>query len=282
MPKAPDPDTVSDTLSRKVLTLLEKHGAMFTSDLEQESGLLRPQLEQALKNLIASGSVTSDAFSPVRWLLRPETQKLRRSRVARHRAVNLPVGRWSIPGTGFSGDQTRGLGGNGQQRLAVICHSLLRRYGVVFRAVIQRETLLPPWRELLNYLRRMEDRGEVRGGRFVDGFSGEQFALPEALGLLRQPANAGDKPVFSVISACDPLNLGGLITPGAKTPSVTANRILLENGLPVARSMGDELEAFTGISTLASREARQRIDTRHSAPVKQWKSAFHYHFFLFR
>ena len=73
---------------------------------------------------------------------------------------------------------------------------------------------MPPWRELLNYLRRMEDRGEVRGGRFVDGFSGEQFALPEALGLLRQSTETSDKPVFTVISACDPLNLGGLITPG--------------------------------------------------------------------
>ncbi|MGB7452060.1 MAG: ATP-dependent DNA helicase, partial [Lysobacterales bacterium] len=250
LPKPPDPDTISDSLARTVLVLLEKHGAMFTSDLEQQSGLLRPQLEQALKTLIAAGAITSDAFSPVRWLLRPEAQKLRRSRQAKRHAVNLPVGRWSIPGAGF---------GNDQQRLAVICHSLLRRYGVVFRAVIQRETLLPPWRELLNYLRRMEDRGEVRGGRFVDGFSGEQFALPEALGLLRQPIDTNDKPVLTVISACDPLNLGGLIVPGAKTPAITGNRILLENGMQVARTMGEELEEFPGISDLASREARHRL-----------------------
>jgi ATP-dependent Lhr-like helicase len=259
LPKPPDTDAISDSLARKVLALLEKHGAMFISDLEQESGLLRPQLEQALKTLIAAGSITSDAFSPVRWLLRPEAQKLRRSRKAKHHAVNMPVGRWSIPGTGLGSDQAGGLNGNGQQKLAVICHSLLRRYGVVFRAVIQRETLLPPWRDLLNYLRRMEDRGEVRGGRFVDGFSGEQFALPEALGLLRQPVEKNDRPVFTVISACDPLNLGGLITPGVKTPAVTANRILLENGLPVARVMGEELEEYSGISDQASHEARQRL-----------------------
>ena len=259
LPKPPDPDAISDSTSRKILALLEKHGAMFTADLEQESGLLRPQLEQALKTLIAAGAITSDAFSPVRWLLRPEAQKLRRTRKASKQQVNLPVGRWSVPGSGRDRQQTEGLTGNGQQRVAVICHSLLRRYGVVFRAVIQRETLLPPWRELLNYLRRMEDRGEVRGGRFVDGFSGEQFALPEALGLLRQPAETNGKPVFTVISACDPLNLGGLITPGAKTPALTGNRILLQNGVPVARVMGEDLEEFSGISDQASREARQHL-----------------------
>ena len=239
---------------------------MFTADLEQESGLLRPQLEQALKTLIAAGAITSDAFSPVRWLLRPEAQKLRRSRMVKRHAINLPVGRWSIPGSGFRSDT--GSADNGQQRLSVICHSLLRRYGVVFRAVIQRETLLPPWRELLNYLRRMEDRGEVRGGRFVDGFSGEQFALPEALGLLRQAQESGGKPVLTVISACDPLNLGGLIVPGAKTPAITGNRLLLENGLPVARTLGDELEEFAGISSSASHEARRmRV-------IKPWPNTF--------
>ena len=259
LPNPPDPAVVSDSLARRVLSLLEKHGAMFTSDLEVQSGLLKPQLEKALKTLIAAGAITSDAFSPVRWLLRPEAQKLRRSRQAKRHAHNLPVGRWSVAGTGFIDQPTSSLSNFGQQRLATICQSLLRRYGVVFRAVIQRETLLPPWRDLLNYLRRMEDRGEVRGGRFVDGFSGEQFALPEALGLLRQPEDTNDKPLLTVISACDPLNLGGLIVPGVKTPSITGNRILLENGLPVARVIGEELQEFENISSQASREANRRL-----------------------
>ena len=263
--RQPDLAAVSDSLATKLLALLEKHGAMFTSDLEQESGLLRPQLEQAMKTLIAAGAITADAFSPLRWLLRPEAQKLRRSRQAKRYSVNLPVGRWSVAGAGFSNTVENGSAGSNQQRLAVICQSLLRRYGVVFRAVIQRETLLPPWRDLLNYLRRMEDRGEVRGGRFVDGFSGEQFALPEALGLLRQPVGDDGKPVFTVISACDPLNLGGLILPGVKTPATSGNRILLENGLPVARVMGDELEEFSGISERARQQARQ-----HLRVVRQW------------
>jgi len=266
LPKAADPAAIAVSLALKVLVLLGRHGAMFTADSEQESGLLRPQLEQALKTLIAAGVVTADAFSPVRWLLRPEAQKLRRSRKAKLHGVNLPVGRWSIPGTGFSRESTDAIGGTTQQRLAVICHSLLRRYGVVFRAVIQRETLLPPWRELLNYLRRMEDRGEVRGGRFVDGFSGEQFALPEALGLLRKPIESHSQPVYTVISACDPLNLGGLIVPGVKTPAVTGNRVLLENGIQVARIMAEELDEFAGISEQAAREARQRLPV-----VRAWR-----------
>jgi len=257
--KGKDPETISDTLASKVLSLLSKHGAMFTSDLEYESGLLRPQLEKALKTLIASGSITSDAFSPVRWLLRPETQKLRRSRARKRGAQMMPVGRWSIPVSHTSATHNNGSGGNAQKRIAEICQSLLRRYGVVFRAVVQRETLLPPWWELLKYFRRMEDRGEVRGGRFVDGFSGEQFALPEALGLLRQPIDASGKPCFTIISACDPLNLGGLITPGVKTPALSSNRILLENGVPVARVLNEELDEFSGISAQASQEARQRL-----------------------
>lgn len=268
LPKAPDHSTISDSLAMKVIALLEKHGAMFTSDLEQESGLLRPQLEQALKTLIAAGAISSDAFSPLRWLLRPEAQKLRRSRQAKRHAVNLPVGRWSITGAGSASLAATGSSSHKQQRMAVICQSLLRRYGVVFRAVIRRETLLPPWRELLSYLRRMEDRGEVRGGRFVDGFSGEQFALPEALGLLRQKAATHNSPQFTVISACDPLNLGGFITPGAKTPALNGNRILLENGLPVARCIGNELEEFAGISEQAAREAGQRLPV-----VRPWRNS---------
>ncbi len=250
-----------DSTAGKLRSLLQQHGAMFTSDLELESGLLRPQLEHALKALVAAGEVTADAFSPLRWLLRPEAQKLRCTRArgyADKMLAGLPVGRWSIPAS-TSGDETGLSAISAQQRLAVVCQALLRRYGVVFRAVLQREPLLPSWRELLGYLRRMEDRGEVRGGRFVDGFSGEQFALPEALGLLRQAGKQDHDPVFTIINACDPLNLGGIILRGAKTPAMPANRILLENGLPVARQMANVLEEFPGISRPASLQARQRL-----------------------
>jgi ATP-dependent Lhr-like helicase len=151
-----------------------------------------------------------------------------------------------------------------QVRLAAICQSLLRRYGVVFRAVLQRETLLPPWRELLRYYRRMEDRGEVRGGRFVDGFSGEQFALPEAIGLLRHCRAASADRQLVLIGAADPLNLGGIVVPGPKTPARSGNRILLEDGLPVARLLAGKLETLPGTSERARRLA-EKLGTWQSA-----------------
>jgi ATP-dependent Lhr-like helicase len=101
---------------------------------------------------------------------------------------------------------------------------------------------------LLEHLRRMEDRGEVNGGRFVDGFSGEQFALPEAVGLLRRSRAKDSESRWSVINATDPLNLGGIITPGVKTASRVANQILLDRGVPAARLLGDELELLKGAS----------------------------------
>lgn len=252
-------EDIADSTAIHILQILREQGALFTSDIEQQAGLLRPQLEQAFKTLIAAGTITADAFSPLRWLLRPESQKLRRSRMAGRRGhtPNLPVGRWSATAIPADSETQAETANARQHRLAIICQALLRRYGVVFRAVVQRETLLPPWRELLNHLRRMEDRGEVRGGRFVDGFSGEQFALTEALGLLREAV--ADKPVYTVINACDPLNLGGLITPGSKTPSIAGNRILLENGIPVARILNDELQTFPNISQAAEHEASQRL-----------------------
>ncbi len=235
------------SLAERVWQTLLQGGAMFTVDLEQRTGLMQTQLEQGLTELVAQGLVTADAFSPLRWLTRPEAEKRRKQKALRRRpgghAGGL-LGRWSA---------TRGLPevdtGNGeaemfsvQARLATICEALLRRYGVVFRAVLERESLVPPWRDLLRYLRRMEDRGEVHGGRFVDGFSGEQFALPEAVGLLRRQQAEPAQRQLRVINAADPLNLGGIITPGVKTAARPGSRILLSNGVPAARLQGDELE----------------------------------------
>jgi len=191
--------------------------------------------------------VTSDAFSPLRWLIRPESEKRRKQKALSRRPGRVQpglLGRWSV-----TGDTSRKLAGQSeiemfsdQARLATVCEALLRRYGVVFRAVLERESLIPPWRYLLRYLRRMEDRGEVYGGRFVDGFSGEQFALPEAIGLLRRHAAEPADRQLKVINATDPLNLGGIITPGVKTAAKPGNRILLLDGIPAARLQGDELE----------------------------------------
>ncbi|MEE8338830.1 MAG: ATP-dependent DNA helicase, partial [Xanthomonadales bacterium] len=244
----------------RLLQTLTKNGAMFSVDLEHESGLLRPQFEQAIAALVARGLITADAFSPLRWLIRPEAEKQKQQKAIRRRRMSgagAMLGRWSVVGTATRAGRAAAF--SEQTALAILCETLLRRYGIVFRAVLERETLLPPWRQLLRYLRRMEDRGEVHGGRFVDGFSGEQFALPEAIGLLRRHATMPDRDQLRVINATDPLNLGGIITPGVKTPAKAGNRILLENGVPAARLQGDEIELLTGARAVSTLEAERQL-----------------------
>jgi ATP-dependent Lhr-like helicase len=266
---------------------------LFTVDLAQRTGLLQPQLEQGLAELVAQGLVTSDAFSPLRWLIRPETEKRRQQRFAGRRRAGPQgsmLGRWSAVRNAsvlnapdqnaldqnaldrnaqvWAGGQDSELFPD-QSRLAVICEALLRRYGVVFRAVLEREAMVPPWRQLLPYLRRMEDRGEVHGGRFVDGFSGEQFALPEAVGLLRRNETGPLERSLVVISAADPLNLGGIITPGVKTAARAGSRLLLLDGVPAARIQGDELELLTGDRQLGVAEAERYLRSVHRLPLQE-------------
>jgi len=262
-------------LAGRVLEALQQGGAMFTSDLVQCTGLMQTQLEQGLAELVARGLVSADAFSPLRWLIRPETEKHRiQKKLVRRRggrgggAGAGLLGRWSVV-------RAAAAGGNqasenelfpDQARLAAICEALLLRYGVVFRAVLDRESLLPPWRLLLRYLRRMEDRGEVHGGRFVDGFSGEQFALPEAVGLLRGQEAKGRGRHLVVINATDPLNLGGIITPGVRTAARAASRILLLNGVPAARIQGEEVELLVSGADLSLVDAERQLRSIHHLP----------------
>ncbi len=258
----PGGETAADDLpgaARQVLDLLQAHGAMFSDDMQHRVGMLRTQMEQVLGLLVARGLVTADAFSPLRWLIRPEASRRRRLRSSQRRrgfSADGMLGRWSAV------EQVEtGSAATTQADLAVICAALLRRYGVVFRAVLERETLAPPWRDVLRYLRRMEDRGEVQGGRFVDGFSGEQFALADAVGLLRRKEAEPDQPELVVISATDPLNLGGIITAGVKTAALTSNRILLCNGVPVARMQGQELEVLDRKTSLSQQQIERRLST---------------------
>ena len=260
-----------------VLETLRNKGAMFADDLAHQAGVLPDQLEPVLSTLVAQGLVTADAFSPLRWLTRTSAEKskierrMRRSR-NRHSTPGIgqaALGRWSAIEPGQGADS----GFEQQERMTGICYALLRRYGVVFRAVLQRETLLPSWRHVLNHLRRMEDRGEVNGGRFVDGFSGEQFALPEAVGLLRQSIKTENAQRWTTINATDPLNLGGIITPGVKTTSRTSNRILLDYGVPAARLLGNEIELLKGDSNDVKAAASEFLVGAVSASIPKVVSA---------
>jgi ATP-dependent Lhr-like helicase len=139
-----------------------------------------------------------------------------------------------------------------------VARTLLRRYGVVFCRLIEREAAwLPPWRELLRVYRRLESRGEIRGGRFVAGFSGEQFALPDAIGMLREIRRQPDADTWVAVSGSDPLNLAGILTPGPKIAALAGNRVLYRDGVPMASLAAGEVTFFGGLDPASEWQARQ-------------------------
>ena len=246
--------------ARAILDVLHEHGALFFTDLEEASGLLHSHVETGLAELVARGLVTSDTFAGLRALIGPQirrTDTRRRRRRARMPGVE-DAGRWA---TVFAGNRNAGNG----EHVAHIAFVLLRRYGVICRRALDREPLLPPWRDLLYVFRRMEARGEVRGGRFVQGMSGEQFALPEAIGALREARKRHDDEEV-MLSAADPLNLIGIITPGQRLPAFPGNRLLLRNGVPVAVRVGKQVEFVHDIDATDEWSVRRRLMGPFRAP----------------
>ena len=231
----------------QVLEALNRGGALFFGELVKQTGLLPSRVEQALAELTAQGSVTADSFEGLRALLIPEEKRqpfAHSERRKRHRAVTSVefAGRWSVLRASNRPENDR------HESLEVYARVLLRRYGLIFRRMIERESFAVSWFELLRVYRRLEARGEIRGGYFVSGVSGEQFALPEAIGLLRSIRKkgvlAGDRSLpnqLIPISGADPLNLAGILAPGPRVAAITAHRILLRDGLPIAALKAGEL-----------------------------------------
>lgn len=236
------PDIEQENLSSgadRVLQSLKSNGASFFIDLVQTTGLLRTQVEDALGELVNWGLVTSDSYAGLRALVMPSSKRpgFSRRRGRRPAASGFDrAGRWAL--VNHAQDVER------NEALEHIAWVLLRRYGVVFRKVLDRETNIPPWRELIRVYWRMEARGEIRGGRFVQSFAGEQFALPDAVAELRSIRNKKPGDDLIAISAADPLNLVGIILPGEKIPATLSGRILFRNGVPIAHQSGDEMRAM--------------------------------------
>jgi ATP-dependent helicase Lhr and Lhr-like helicase len=228
--------------SRTVFETLQSGGALFFSELVRSSGLLPSQVEDALSQLAALGLVTSDSFDGLRALLVPSHKRptFGRNMAKRRRRTNLAsiefAGRWSLlPGSGgFPAAGNSNGAGPREAAIEKFACVFLRRYGVVFRRLLERESFPITWYELGRIYRRWEARGEIRGGYFVGGVSGEQFALPEAIGLLRSVRKTSSSGELITLSAADPLNLQGILTPGTRIPAFTANRILFRDGLPIA------------------------------------------------
>jgi ATP-dependent helicase Lhr and Lhr-like helicase len=235
-----------------VAEFIRRHGASFFGDIVAGTHLLRCQVEDALAELVAAGVAHSDSFGGLRALLVPSAQrKPSGGAKRRHRTSSCgfdDAGRWAI----IAAPELESAGVTEH-----IARTLLRRYGVIFWRLLEREAArLPPWRDLLRALRRLESRGEIRGGRFVAGIPGEQFALPEAVGLLRQTRRKRATGTLISISAADPLNLLGILTPGPRVAAVTGNRVLFEDGMPVASLVAGDSQILTKTSVHAEWQLR--------------------------
>jgi ATP-dependent Lhr-like helicase len=223
-PALPGPGRTED-----VLEALRTRGALFASDLITATGRLPTEVAEGLWDAVARGLVTSDGFDAVRTLMYDRTVARPvhrpRLRTAGSRKAARAAGRWSlIPAAPATEDP--------DELAEALAEQLLARWGVVFRDLMARETFTVPWREVLWALRRMEARGTIRGGRFVRGFSGEQFAVPEAVDALRSVRKLERSGEAVTISAADPLNLVGIVLPGARVPAVRANTVTYVDGVP--------------------------------------------------
>jgi ATP-dependent Lhr-like helicase len=208
-----------------VLQFLKTRGASFFADIVRGTDKLKAEIETALWELVAAGLATADGFDNLRALIDPKRRAGQGSgRAARPRHSS---GRWSLlyP-SGETVERTRSV--------EAACWMLLHRYGVVFRDLLARESVLPKWRELQLGFRRLEDRGEIRGGRFISGFAGEQFALPVAVESLRAIRRIEPGGVTVTLSAADPLNLVGVILPGERVPAISGNAVTFRDGVPVS------------------------------------------------
>jgi ATP-dependent Lhr-like helicase len=205
-----------------VLSVLHSRGASFFRDLASASELDADQLRHAIGALVAGGLVSSDGFAGLRALVWTAS-----GRPAQHDRRSNFAGRWTAVA---SEPDTL----DPEQAVEVQAWSLLRRYGVVFRRLLEREANAASWRELARLYRRLEGRGEIRSGRFVTGMSGEQFALPDAVDRLREVRRIQTDAQLVAISAADPVNLTGIVTTGERIRTAARNRIVYRDGVPVA------------------------------------------------
>ncbi len=253
--------------ARGVLEYLGAHGASFFDEIMEGTGLLASQAEEGLAELVALGLVNSDSFGGLRALLVP-SERRRSSMGPRRRRRALfgmdSAGRWAL----VRREQSAPAGRTDPETTELVARGLLRRWGVVFWRLLAREAdWLPPWRDLLFCYRRLEARGEIRGGRFVAGLSGEQFAAPEAVGLLREVRRRPHDGEWVSLCAADPLNLLGILTPGPRLPALVGNRILYRDGVPLATLAGGETRFLEPLDPAAQWEAQNVLLRRHVPAV---------------
>ncbi|HCS46144.1 MAG TPA: ATP-dependent DNA helicase, partial [Pseudomonas sp.] len=251
--------------TQKVHEALSQHGALFFDELTHEAHLLRSELEIALQELVGAGLVNADSFAGLRALITPASKRQNRSsRRGRGAFVGGmdDAGRWALLRRGAAApvvDNPRPAP-TPSNTLEHIAMTLLRRYGVVFWRLLEREAdWLPSWRELLRTFHRLEARGEIRGGRFVSGLAGEQFALPEAIPLLREVRRRPHDGSLIAVCGVDPLNLAGTLLPGAKVPALASNRLVYRDGLPAAAEIAGRQHFWLELDQQASAKLQNKL-----------------------
>ncbi|MFM0250376.1 DEAD/DEAH box helicase [Paraburkholderia sediminicola] len=254
--------------AQNVYDTLSQHGAMFFDELLTEVSGLRMELENALGELVAAGLVNSDSFAGLRALLKPVAKRSAYSSSRRVRSSALiggmdDAGRWALVSRRPVVTAAETSPARRQQFapevLEHVAMTLLRRYGVVFWRLLEREAeWLPPWRDLLRVYQRLEARGVIRGGRFVNGLAGEQFALPEAIPLLREVRRHANDGAFVCVAGTDPLNLAGTLLVGERVPAIAGNRVLYRDGVVVATLVAGAFWFAPSVETIPSEREQAR------------------------
>ncbi len=253
--ESPADENALSKSARDVLEFLRSHGASFFPEISAGTHHLPSEVEEALWQLVAAGLVTADSFAALRSLVTGETRRLEHSRRRRRQPRRTREGRWAL--LEVQGDVPG-------DRTELWAQQYVRRYGIFCRELLVRETSAPPWRDLIRVLRRSEARGELRGGRFIAGLNGEQFALPEAVEALRALRRRELQGRYMRISACDPLNLVGILTPGPRITAVLGNRILYRDGVPVAAVENAQTRFLASIEPGERRIVDRLLDERPS------------------
>jgi ATP-dependent Lhr-like helicase len=251
--------------AQKVHAALADHGALFFDELVHEAHLLRSELENALQELVGAGLVNADSFAGLRALITPASKRSARTS-RRNRGALIggmdDAGRWALLRRSPVAEPTETIRSRhtAPDTLEHVAMTLLRRYGVVFWRVLEREAdWLPSWRELLRTFHRLEARGEIRGGRFISGLAGEQFALPEAIPLLREVRRRPLDGSLVRLCGADPLNLVGTLLPGNKVPALAGNRLVYRDGIPAAAIIAGKPHYWLELEPHAAAALRDRL-----------------------
>jgi ATP-dependent Lhr-like helicase len=270
---APVDDDNLGSRATRVAAHLTLHGACFFDEIAHGTRLLPVEIEEALTELVAKGRARCDSYAGLRALLVPASKRASADTRRRRRTPLFGIedaGRWTLvrpPATTQAAPTSAASATGAPDAAEQVVHVLLRRYGVICWRLLEREaTWLPPWRDLVRVCRRLEARGEIRGGRFIAGVSGEQFALPEAVASMRQVRRQPGDGALVALSASDPANLLGTIVHGPKVPRVAGSRVLYRDGVPIATSVAGEIAMLAPLDAAQAQAARRALSL--DAPLR--------------